>query len=167
MKKVEYEQKQVVAQKKSVKWKCEICGKEYTDQGDAYTCEKIHKNKEALSKIEPKFKAGDVVTYVNKWTGLTRIGHIFNAVPVDEYERWAYNVYSNFKDYVILLEESEITPICTKEEYQDIVSGIISKVKKQMGVSKKRVCVTLESNGEFTITFTTKDDKIPVIERKD
>lgn len=73
---------------KKVKWKCEICGKEYKHEENAHTCEKLHKNKEALSKVEPKFKAGDVVTHVDKWCGSTEYCYIRRPTPIDDYCRW-------------------------------------------------------------------------------
>lgn len=91
MKKIEYAKKQVVVQKKSVKWKCEICGKEYRDEGDAYTCEKTHRNKEVLSKVEPVYKIGDVVLYKDRFGVSVR--RVFKPVPVDDYTRWGYVVY--------------------------------------------------------------------------
>lgn len=165
MKKVEYEQKQVVVQKKSVKWKCEICGKEYTLQENAYTCEKIHKNKEALRKVEPKFKEGDVVAYEDKWTGRTNIAVIGRITPSKEYDRWLClicrdNSYEG-------KEESALAFVCSKEEFNNITENIKSKIKEQFGVPKNRIFVDLLYDGSFNVSFNIRDKKLPVIKVKE
>lgn len=165
MKKIEYEQKQVVVQKKTVKWKCETCGKEFKHEGDAYTCEKRHKNKEALSKVEPKFKAGDVVVYVDAWYESTRYCHIYRPTPIDDYCRWGYSVIID--NYVAMKEEEDLTYVCSKKEFDSIIKNIKSKIKEQFGISKNRTSVSLLSNGEFEVRFLMKDDKIPVIKQED
>lgn len=164
MKKIVCEQKQVIVQKIFVKWKCEICGKEYICQEDAYTCEKIHKNKEALSKVEPKFKVGDVVLYKEGRFGAS-VEYIFKVVPVDDYDRWAYTVYKD--TYIDTVEESELTFVCSKEYCRKAINDIKNKMKNQLGIPKKNVVVQLLSNGEFDVRFTMKDDKIPVIKQED
>lgn len=163
MKKIEYEQKQVIVQKKSVKWKCEICEKEYRDEGDAYTCEKRHKDKEVLSKVEPKFKVGEVVLY--KGSDGVNIERIFNVVPVDDYDRWAYTVYQGAS--MDTVEEEDLTFVCSKEDYMGIVKDITNKLKNKLGILKKNINVELLSNGEFAVSFTMQDDKIPYIKQEE
>ena len=165
MKKIEYEQKQVVVQKKTVRWKCEICGKEYEREGDAYTCEKRHKNKEALNKVEPKFKSGDVVICVDAWDGATKYCHIYRPTPIDDYCRWGYSVFID--NYLTVMKEEDLTYVCNKKEFDSIIEYIKIKIKEQFGISKGRTGVVLLSNGEFDVRFTMKDDKIPVIKQED
>lgn len=164
MKKIEYEQKQVVVQKKKVKWKCEICGKEYRDEGNAYTCEKIHKNKEALSKIEPKYKAGDIVTFVSKWSGHTRYATIQAVTHSDDYDRWVYTLSS---DSYTAYEENQLIFVCSKEEGKKVKDDLISNVKNKLGIPKKNINVELNCDGSLTVKFETTVDKIPVIKQEE
>jgi hypothetical protein len=165
MKKIEYEQKQVVVQNKKVKWQCEICGKEYKYEGDAYICEKRHKNKEALSKVESKFKAGDVVIYVDAWYGSTKYGHIYRPTPIDYYRRWGYSVIID--NYPTVMEEEDLTYVCSKEEFGSIIKNIKSKIKEQLDIPKKNVRVSMLANGEFEVSFRMNDKTIPVIKVKE
>lgn len=67
----------------------------------------------------------------------------------------------------ITMEEEDLTYICSKEEFNSIMENIKSKIKKHLGIPKNRVYVGLRYNGEFEVTFTMKDDKIPVIKKED
>lgn len=165
MKKVEYAQKQVVVQKKSVKWKCEICGKEYRYDAEAHRCEQRHKNKEALSKIEPKFKIGDVVTFVDKWSGVTTVNIIFRIHPSEDYDRWLYQVYCS--GYCESKEESDLTFVCSKEDITKIQKDLVDNIKDKLGVPKKSIIVTLNRDGTLSVEFTTTVDKIPVIKQEE
>lgn len=165
MKKIEYEQKQVVVQKKSVKWKCEICGKEYRDEGDAYCCEQRHKNKEALSKVKPKFKAGDVVTFVDNWTGVTTVGTIYRVCPSNDYDRWLYQICRS--GYCASIEASNLTFVCSKEDLTKIKKDFVDNVKDKLGVPKKNVIVELNPDGTLSVEFKTTVDKIPYIKQEE
>lgn len=165
MKKIEYEQKQVVLQKKIVKWKCEICGKEYEHEVYACACEKRHKNKEALSKVDPKFKAGDVVLYVDAWCGSTKYGHIYRPTPIDDYCRWGHSVIID--NYPVTMKEEDLTYVCSKEEFDSIIKNIKSKIKEQLDIPKKNISVNMLANGEFEVSFRMNDKTIPVIKVKE
>lgn len=164
MKKIEYEVKPTYNLRRYVKYVCEVCGKKYADQGDAYCCEQRHKNKEALLKTEPKYKSGDVVTYMSTWSGHIRYAAIQAVRHSYDYDRWVYILSS---DRYTTYEENQLIFVCSREEGKKLKDNLISNVKNKLGIPKKNIDVELNCDGSLTVKFNTTVDKIPVVKQED
>lgn len=136
----------------------------YADSGDAYSCEQRHKNKDSLLKTEPKYKVGDVVTFVGKWSGHTRYATIQAVTHSRDYDRWVYTLSS---DGYTTYEEKQCTFVCSKEEGKKVKDDLISNVKNKLGIPKKNINVELNCDGSLTVKFETTVDKIPVIKQEE
>lgn len=58
-------------------------------------------------------------------------------------------------NYFNTMEEKDLTYVCSKEDLNNIVNNIKSKIKKQIGIPIQSLYVGLRHNWEFEVMFNT------------
>lgn len=156
MKKIEYESKQVVVKNKKVKWACEICGKEYRHEGDAYTCEQIHRNKEILNHTCPICAVGDVIVYHDSYNNQYKYSKVFKIKPSTDYLNYMYTV--SYGEYTTDIFEGDIVGfVYSANAYIEKINNLKKDFSNKLNIPVKNIQIELMLlTGQFKISFTSK-----------